>query len=256
MLIVVSPAKTLDYETPVPTGEFTRPAHLKQSQLLINRLRDFSSLDLSELMHISSKIADLNVERNHQWKTPFTVKNARQAMFAFKGDVYSGLDAYSMTEKNIEFAQQHLRMLSGLYGLLRPLDLMRPYRLEMGSKLETSNAKNLYQFWDMQITDAINKQLKAIKSDTLVNLASNEYFKAVKSRSIKGRVITPAFKDYKNGEYKMIGFYAKKARGLMSRYIIDHELTSVEDIKNFDSEGYEFKPALSEGNSWVFTRRL
>jgi len=255
MLIVVSPAKTLDFESPLPTDEFTKPAHLKQSQLLINRLRDFSSLDLSELMHISSKIADLNFERNHQWKTPFTVNNARQAMFAFKGDVYSGLDAYSMTEKNIQFAQQHLRMLSGLYGLLRPLDLMRPYRLEMGTKLETANAKNLYQFWDMQITDAINKQLKSIKSETLINLASNEYFKAVKVKNINGQIITPAFKDYKNGEYKMIGFYAKKARGLMSRYIIDHEITRAEDIKKFDSEGYEFKPALSEGNSWVFTRR-
>lgn len=256
MLIVVSPAKTLDYESTLPTEEFTKPAHLKKSQLLINRLRDFSSLDLSELMHISSKIADLNFERNHTWKTPFTVKNARQAMFAFKGDVYTGLDAYSMTDKNIEFAQQHLRMLSGLYGLLRPLDLMRPYRLEMGFKLETSFGKNLYEFWDMQITDAINNHLKAINSDTLINLASNEYFKAVKVNKIKGQVITPAFKDYKNGEYKMIGVYAKKARGLMSRYIIDHEITQAEDIKNFDLEGYEYKPTLSEGNTWVFTRRL
>ncbi len=256
MLIVVSPAKTLDYESALPTEEFTKPAHLKQSQLLINRLKDFSALDLSELMHISSKIANLNFERNHQWKTPFTPKNARQAMFAFKGDVYSGLDAYSMTEQNIVFAQQHFRMLSGLYGLLRPLDLMRPYRLEMGSRLETSFGKNLYEFWDMQITDAINKQLKAIKSDTLINLASNEYFKAVKVKNIKGRIITPVFKDYKNGEYKMIGFYAKKARGLMSRYIIEHELTDAEQIKNFDREGYEFKQALSEGNTWVFTRRL
>ena len=255
MLIVVSPAKTLDYDSTLPTEEFTKPAHLKQSQLLINRLRDFSSLDLSELMHISSKIADLNFERNHQWKTPFTVKNARQAMFAFKGDVYTGLDAYSMTDKNIEFAQQHLRMLSGLYGLLRPLDLMQPYRLEMGSRLQTSFGKNLYEFWDMQITDAINKQLREVKSDTLINLASNEYFKAIKTKSIKGQIITPAFKDYKNGEYKMIGFYAKKARGLMSRYIIDHEITQVEDIKKFDSEGYKYKPALSEGNNWVFTRR-
>ncbi len=256
MLIVVSPAKTLDYESALPTTDFSKPDFLKQSQLLINRLKDFSALDLSELMHISTKIADLNVERNHQWKTPFTAKNARPAVFAFKGDVYTGLDAYTMTDKNLAFAQQHFRMLSGLYGLLRPLDLMQPYRLEMGSKLDTSFGKNLYEFWDMQITDAINKQLKAINSDTLINLASNEYFKAVKPKKIKGTIITPVFKDYKNGEYKMIGFYAKKARGLMSRYIIDHELTDIEDIKNFDREGYEFKPALSEGNNWVFTRRL
>ena len=256
MLIVVSPAKTLDYESPLPTDEFTRPAHLKQSKLLINSLRDLSALDLSELMHISSKIAELNFERNHEWKTPFNLKNSRQAMFAFKGDVYTGLDAYSMTPQNIDFAQQHLRILSGLYGLLRPLDLMRPYRLEMGSKLETSAAKNLYQFWDMQITDALNKQLKAIKSDTLVNLASNEYFKAVKPAKIKGQIITPAFKDFHNGEYKMIGFYAKKARGLMSRFIIDHELTRVEDIRKFDVEGYRYNPVMSEGDQWVFTRRL
>lgn len=256
MLIVVSPAKTLDYDSPLPTDEFTNPAHLKQSQLLINRLRDLSSLDLSELMHISSKIAELNFERNHQWKTPFTPKNARQAMFAFKGDVYNGLDAYSMTPQNIEFAQQHLRILSGLYGLLRPLDLMQPYRLEMGTKLDTSSGKNLYQFWDGQITDAINKQLKAINSEYLINLASNEYFKSVKVKNVNGEVITPVFKDYKNGEYKIISFYAKKARGLMSRFIIDHEIDNIEDIKNFDREGYEFKPALTDGNQWVFTRRM
>ena len=255
MLIVVSPAKTLDYESALPTEEFSRPAHLKQSQLLINRLRDFSALDLSELMHISTKIAELNVERNHRWKTPFNLKNSRQAMFAFKGDVYTGLDAYGMSEQNIQFAQQHLRILSGLYGLLRPLDLMQPYRLEMGSRLETSAAKNLYLFWDMQITDAINKQLKAIQAETLINLASNEYFKAIKPAKIKAQIITPAFKDFKNGEYKMIGFYAKKARGLMTRYIIDHELTQVEAIKGFDSEGYQFNLAMSEGNNWVFTRR-
>ena len=184
MLAVVSPAKTLDYDSEVQTSEFTRPRHLKQSQLLINRLRDFSALDLTELQHVSSKIAELNFERNHQWKTPFNLKNARQALFAFKGDVYTGLDAYTMNEENIQFAQDHLLILSGLYGVLRPLDLMQPYRLEMGTKLETSAGKNLYEFWDMQITDAINKQLKYSKSDTLINLASNEYFKSVKTKNI------------------------------------------------------------------------
>lgn len=256
MLAVVSPAKTLDYESQVQTTEFTRPKHLKQSQLLINRLRDFSALDLSELQHVSSKIAEVNFERNHQWKTPFNLKNARQAMFAFKGDVYTGLDAYSMDEKSIHFAQDHLLILSGLYGLLRPLDLMQPYRLEMGTKLNTSAGKNLYEFWDLQITEAINKQLKAIKSDTLVNLASNEYFKSVKAKDIKGQIITPAFKDYKDGQYKMIGFYAKKARGLMARYLIDNELSDPEQLKAFDSEGYCYNPNLSDGKNWVFTRRL
>lgn len=256
MLIVVSPAKTLDYESPLPTEEFTRPAHIKSSKLLNTRLRDLSALDLSELQHVSSKIAELNFERNHDWKTPFNLKNSRQALFAFKGDVYTGLDAYSMSEKNLNFAQDHLRILSGLYGLLRPLDLMRPYRLEMGTKLSTTDAKNLYEFWDMQITDAINKQLKAINSDTLINLASNEYFKAVKTKKIKGRVIHPVFKDYKNGEYKMIGFFAKKARGMMSRFIIDNEITSPEEIKNFTTEGYAYNPVMSDEHKWVFTRRL
>ncbi len=255
MLIVVSPAKTLDYDSSLPTEDFTQPDLLDQSQLLINRLRDFSALDLSELQHVSSKIAELNFERNHQWQAPFSPGDARQAMFAFKGDVYTGLDAYSMSDKSLKFAQDHLRILSGLYGLLRPLDLMRPYRLEMGTKLSTSQGKNLYEFWDMQITDAINQQLAAIKSDTLINLASNEYFKAVKAKDIKGRIITPLFKEYKNGEYKMIGIFAKKARGLMSRYIIDNELTRAEDIQPFDVEGYQFKPALSDDKNWVFTRR-
>ena len=255
MLIVVSPAKTLDYESALPTEEFTEPGLLDKSQLLINRLRDFSALDLSELQHVSSKIAELNFERNHQWETPFSPDNARQAMFAFKGDVYAGLDAYSMSEKNLKFAQDHLRILSGLYGLLRPLDLMRPYRLEMGTKLSTSQGKNLYEFWGMQITDAINAQLAELGAESLINLASNEYFKAIKAKNINARIITPQFKEYKNGEYKMIGFYAKKARGLMTRYIIDNELTRAEDIQSFDVEGYQFKPAMSDGNNWVYTRR-
>jgi hypothetical protein len=224
--------------------------------LLINRLRDFSALDLSELQHVSSNIAELNFERNHAWKTPFNLKNSRQALFAFKGDVYTGLDAYTMTDQNLAFAQDHLRILSGLYGVLRPLDLMKPYRLEMGTRLSTSEGKNLYEFWDMQITDAVNKQLKAIESDTLINLASNEYFKAVKARNVKGQIITPAFKDYKNGEYKMIGFFAKKARGLMTRFIIDNEITQPEGIKKFDIEGYTYNASMSNEHNWVFTRRL
>jgi uncharacterized protein len=255
MLIVVSPAKTLDYDSPLPTNSYTTPDHLKQSQLLINRLKDLSVLDLVELQHVSSNIAELNFERNHQWKIPFNTKNARQALFAFKGDVYTGLDAYTLGQKELDFAQQHLRILSGLYGVLRPLDLMRPYRLEMGTKLDTTEGKNLYEFWGLQITDALNKQLESINSDVLINLASNEYFKSVKSKNLNARIITPAFKDFKNGEYKMIGFYAKKARGLMSRFIIQNEITNPEQLKEFDVEGYCFNTAVSEGDNWVFTRR-
>jgi cytoplasmic iron level regulating protein YaaA (DUF328/UPF0246 family) len=254
MLIVVSPAKTLDYDSALPTEEYSRPEHLKRSQLLINRLQDFSALDLMELQHVSSKIAELNVTRNHEWKTPFTPKNSRQAMFAFKGDVYTGLDAYSLQPKDIDFAQEHLRILSGLYGVLRPLDLMRPYRLEMGTKLQTSDARNLYEFWDGQITSALNKQLKKLGSRTLVNLASNEYFKAVQAKKLNADVITPAFKDYKNGSYRMIGVFAKKARGLMSRYIIENKITDVAQIRDFDIEGYRFNEAVSDGNTWAFTR--
>lgn len=255
MLTVVSPAKTLDYDTPLPTEHFSKPDHLKHSQLLINRLRDFSVLDLVELQHVSHKIAELNFERNHSWKTPFTQKNSRPAIFAFKGDVYNGLDAYHLSQKNLDFAQQHLRILSGLYGLLRPLDLMRPYRLEMGTRLTNSKGNNLYEFWDTQITESINKQLKSLSSQTLVNLASNEYFKAVKVKALNAAVITPAFKEYKNGEYRMIGVYAKKARGLMSRFIIENEITRPEDMKAFNSEGYAFNAAASDGGNWVFTRR-
>lgn len=255
MLAIVSPAKTLDYESPVSTEQFTRPGHLKQSRLLISRLRDFSALDLVELQHVSSKIAELNFERNHRWRTPFNLKNSRQAVFAFKGDVYTGLDAYSLSEASLEYAQEHLRILSGLYGLLRPLDLIQPYRLEMGTKLATEEANNLYEFWDLKITDALNKQLKAIGSNTLINLASNEYFKSVKPTSLKAHIITPAFKEYKNGEYKMISFFAKKARGLMARYMIENQVSDVESLKDFDSEGYTFKSSLSDENNLVFTRR-
>ena len=255
MLTVVSPAKTLDYDSPLPSDRFTRPSHMKQSQLLINRLKEFSVLDLVELQHVSNNIAELNFERNHQWKTPFTPKNSRQAIFAFKGDVYTGLDAYSLNQQDLDFAQQHLRILSGLYGVLRPLDLMQPYRLEMGTKLQTSAGRNLYEFWDNQITEALNKQLKSLAADTLINLASNEYFKAVKTSNLKSRLITPQFKDYKNGEYKMIGFYAKKARGLMARYIIQNQISDPDQLRQFDTEGYCFNQAASDGDNWVFTRR-
>lgn len=255
MLIVVSPAKTLDYDTPAKTKTSTTPDFLEHSQILIDRLRQFSALDIAELMHVSMKIAELNFERYADWSLPLTTDNAKQAVLAFKGDVYTGLDAESFSAADFKFAQKHFRMLSGLYGLLKPLDLMFPYRLEMGTRLENVRGKNLYEFWGDIITDELNKQLKAIKSDYLINLASNEYFKAVKPKNIKGSVITPAFKEYKDGEYKMIGIYAKKARGLLSRYIIQNQLSDPQDIKAFDVEGYKFNSKLSKGNDWVFTRR-
>ena len=255
MLTVISPAKTLDFRSPAITDEFSQPAHLTQSRKLMRHLRNFSSSDLSSLMKVSSEIADLNVERNRRWKTPFTPDNAKQALFAFKGDVYIGLDADSMNADNIQFAQKHLRVLSGLYGLLRPLDLMQPYRLEMGSRLATDQGTNLYQFWDMRITRTLNSELKAINSNVLLNLASNEYFKAIKSKAIKGQIITPVFKDYHQGKYQIIGFFAKKARGLMARHIIDEQIDEVEQIKNFDREGYIFNPSLSSQTDWVFSRK-
>jgi len=255
MLIVISPAKTLDFESPALTDEYSQPAHLTQSRKLMRHLRQFSSPDLSSLMKVSRDIADLNVERNRRWKTPFTTDNAKQALFAFKGDVYVGLDADSMNADNIQFAQKHLRVLSGLYGLLRPLDLMQPYRLEMGSRLATDQGTNLYQFWDMRITRTLNTELKAIDSSVLLNLASNEYFKAIKPKSLKGQIITPVFKDYHQGKFQMIGFYAKKARGLMARHIIDEQIDDVEQIKHFDREGYIYNPSLSGQTDWVFTRK-
>ncbi len=254
MLIVVSPAKTLDYETPPKTKVSTLPDYLDNSQELITRLRHLSSPDISELMHVSKKIADLNFGRYKSWNKKFTEKNSKQSVLAFKGDVYTGLNADTFNSKDFNFAQKHLRVISGLYGLLRPLDLMQAYRLEMGTKLDTKRGKNLYEFWGPTITEGLNTQLKKIKSDYLINLASNEYFKAVKPKELDAEIITPAFKEYKNGEYKMIGIFAKKARGMLSRYIIQNQLTNPEDIKLFNEEGYKFNKKLSKGNTWVFSR--
>ncbi|VAW64633.1 UPF0246 protein YaaA [hydrothermal vent metagenome] len=256
MLIVVSPAKTLDYDTPPKTKNFTLPDYLDDSAELIHRMREFSSLDISELMHVSSKIAELNFDRFEAWNKKFTEKNAKQAALAFKGDVYTGLDAESFSAKDFKFAQQHFRVLSGLYGLLRPLDLMQAYRLEMGTKLSTDRGKNLYEFWGNKVTHGLNDQLKKIKSKYLINLASNEYFKVVKPKELAGEIITPAFKELKNGEYKMIGIYAKKARGMLSRYIIQNQLSDIEDIKFFDMAGYKYNKKLSKENNWVFTRKI
>ncbi|MEE8058960.1 MAG: peroxide stress protein YaaA, partial [Pseudomonadales bacterium] len=238
MLIIISPAKTLDFESAATTRVATTADFLNQSQQLIDKLRELSPADISRLMGISAKLGHLNCDRFLNWHTPFDADNAKQAVLAFKGDVYTGLDAESFSGKEFKFSQKHLRILSGLYGLLRPLDLIQPYRLEMGTKFANEKGTNLYQFWGEQLTAAVNVQLKKSKSEVLLNLASNEYFKVLQGKSINADIITPAFKDFKNGKYKIISFYAKKARGLMSAYVIKNQITNVEEIKQFDVDGY------------------
>ena len=254
MLMLLSPAKTLDYKTPVTTNSFSIPDYLGKSSELVKVLKQKSFLDLMELMQVSQKIAELNVERFNQWKLPFSTENAKQAVLAFKGDVYTGLDASALSENRLAYTQSHLRILSGLYGLLRPLDLMQPYRLEMGLKLTTKKGENLYQFWGEKITDALNVLLAKQDEPVLINLASNEYFKSVQKKNLDGRLITPEFKDWKNGKYKMISFFAKKARGLMVRYAIDHNIQKAEVLQNFDYDGYHFNLELSLADKWVFSR--
>lgn len=254
MLIVVSPAKKLDYDTPPTTERYSQPDFLDQSQLLINNLRNYSALDLAELMKLSMNLAELNFDRYHDWTPQFTADNAKPCLLAFKGDVYEGMDAGSFSEEDLDYAQSHLRILSGLYGLLKPLDLMMPYRLEMGTRLPNSRGKNLYEFWGERITDAVNAQLREQGDDILINLASNEYFKSVKPKLLQGRVINPQFKERKGDDYRMIGIFAKRARGLMSRYILRNRLRDPESIKDFNLDGYGFNELLSKGDQWVFTR--
>ncbi|WP_299585125.1 peroxide stress protein YaaA [uncultured Microbulbifer sp.] len=254
MLIVISPAKTLDYESDIPALETTQPNFLKESAALIQELRALSPQQISSLMKVSDKLGVLNYDRFQTWRRPFTDKNARPALLAFKGDVYTGLAAETMGKRDFSYAQKHLRMLSGLYGLLRPLDLMQPYRLEMGTRFANSRGKNLYEFWGEEITEELNEQLHKLKSRELVNLASNEYFKSVKPKVLNAEVITPHFKDLKNGQYKMISFFAKKARGMMSRWAIDQRVKKAQELKGFDVAGYQFNPDMSSERDWVFTR--
>lgn len=252
MILVISPAKTLDFDSKPVTDSYSQPRYLEQSALLIDILQTYSVTDIASLMKLSDKLAGLNFARFSSWQRPFDTNNAKQALLAFKGEVYTGLDADTLDEKGFKFAQQHLRILSGLYGVLKPLDLIQAYRLEMGTKLKNSQGKDLYQFWGSQIRESIELELNDDK--VLINLASNEYFKAAQAKQLNARIITPIFKDFKNGQYKIISFYAKKARGLMSRYIIEHEITKPEQIKNFDIDGYCFSLDLSEGDDWVFIR--
>lgn len=256
MLYVVSPAKNLDYETPAQTETFTQPELVEEAAELTQVCRQLTPADLSQLMSISDKLAGLNAARFEQWVPEFTLANSKQAVLAFNGDVYAGMEAQSFNEQELVYSQTHLRILSGLYGLLKPLDLMQPYRLEMGTKLENGKGKNLYEFWGDKITDKLNEQLAATNSSYLVNLASNEYFKSVKKKNIKADIITPAFKDWKNGQYKMISFYAKKARGMMVQYLVKNKVEDLAGLLKFDMAGYEYNEELSKPNEPCFTRRI
>ncbi|WP_432472426.1 peroxide stress protein YaaA [Amphritea sp. HPY] len=255
MLLVISPAKNLDYDTAPTTDQYSQPEHLQHSQELIQQLRQLAVQDIAKLMKLSDKLSALNVARYESWQQPFDTSNAKQAVLAFNGDVYSGLNANDFSAAELQFTQQHLRILSGLYGVLKPLDLMQPYRLEMGTKLANSRGKDLYTFWGDIVTDDLNQTLADKAEAVLVNLASNEYFKSVKPKNLQGRIITPVFKDWKNGQYKIISFYAKKARGLMCRYAIKNQITDAEQLKQFDLAGYQYDEMLSQGDSWVFTRK-
>lgn len=252
MKIVISPAKSLDFETKLPSRKNTQPAFLEKSEVVQEVLKHKTPTELSDLMAISGKLADLNWQRNQEWKTPFTTKNARPAVYAFNGDVYTGLDAYTIPTAKLNMLQDSLRILSGLYGLLKPLDLIQPYRLEMGTQLPVGDKKNLYEFWKQTITQALNDELK--DNELFINLASKEYFDTVDVKALKVPVITPEFKDYKDGELRMVSFFAKKARGMMVRYIIDHNVKTLKGLKGFDYEGYKFDPKLSKDNILVFTR--
>ena len=252
MKIVISPAKSLDFESQLPTNLFTKSAFLKESKTINSVLKQISPSEIGALMDISDKLAELNWQRNEAFKTPFTPENSRQAIYAFNGDVYLGLEIHTIAPEKIDVLQKKVRILSGLYGVLKPLDLMQPYRLEMGTKLPVGDHKNLYDLWKKPITDYLNKELK--KDELFINLASSEYFSAVDTKALKTTVITPIFKDYKNGKLKIISFFAKKARGLMVRYIIDTNCETIDDLKNFNYEGYAFDSNLSSKTDLVFTR--
>ncbi len=253
-MIVISPAKTLDFERPFELEAHSQPDFLDQSERLVEALRRYSPQGLADLMQVSDKIAQLNHQRNAAWSRPFTPQNAKQALLVFKGDVYVGLDAESFSPADFEAAQERLRILSGLYGLLRPLDLMQPYRLEMGTPLANPEGKDLYAFWELRLTDRLNEELRASGSRYLLNLASNEYFKAIRQKHVKATVISPIFRELKDGQYKMVSFYAKKARGLMTRFVLQNGIRDPRDLAAFDLEGYRHDPDLSTEDRPFFAR--
>lgn len=254
MLIVISPAKSLDFESKPTTSEYTMPEFLNESEKLVARLKKMKPEKISKLMGISASLGNLNYERFQTWHLPFTPENAKQAVLAFNGDVYVGLNAPSLSEEKLHLSQQKLRILSGLYGVLKPLDLIQPYRLEMGTKFGAGKAKDLYTFWSKKITPKVQEAINESGSKILVNLASNEYYKSIDPKKLEAEIVTPAFKDMKNGEYKMISFFAKKARGLMSRFILENNIDNADDLQAFDYEGYHFNPRLSRPGQPVFTR--
>jgi cytoplasmic iron level regulating protein YaaA (DUF328/UPF0246 family) len=254
MLSVISPAKTLDFESACPSHRVSECDYLDSADELIAELRRLSRTRLADLMEISPSLAELNYQRYREWSLPLTEDNARAALFAFKGDVYTGLTLDTYSGSDLKFAQKHLRILSGLYGLLRPLDLMFPYRLEMGTALKTKRGKTLYEFWGDRLSEGVNAALAKSGSDVIVNLASQEYFKAISPAKLKGRIVTPHFKEKKNGEYKIVSFFAKKARGMMVDYLIKNAINEPEPMKSFDTDGYRFNPALGDSDNWVFTR--
>ncbi|MBO6606025.1 peroxide stress protein YaaA [Psychroserpens sp.] len=252
MKLVLSPAKSLDFKSKLPTTKFSEACFLKEAERLNGLLKKKSARSLSKLMHISKDLGQLNYERNQEWSLPFTASNARPAVYAFNGDVYRGLDAYSINTKNLDKLQDSVRIISGLYGLLKPLDLMQPYRLEMGTKFPVGKNKNLYEFWRKQVTQALNDELE--DDELFLNLASNEYFKAIDSKALKVPVINIKFQELKDGAYKTIGIFSKLGRGLMTRYIIDTNAKTIEDIKGFDYDNYRYAEALSSEQELVFTR--
>ncbi|MEM4985937.1 peroxide stress protein YaaA [Collimonas sp. H4R21] len=256
MLIVLSPAKSLDYSTPSKTEVHTTPDFIDHSAELIGVLRQLSPAQIGSMMKISDPLAQLNTARFASWSRKFTSANSKQAIMAFNGDVYEGLDAPSLNAAQLTYAQSRIRILSGLYGVLRPLDRMQPYRLEMGTSLANPRGKNLYAFWGDTVTQALNQQLDEQKSDTLVNLASEEYFKVVRPKVLAAGIVTPVFEDWKNGKYKIISFYAKRARGLMARYAALNKIRDAEKLKAFDLDGYRYVPQDSDGGRWMFRRRL
>lgn len=260
MLILISPAKTLDFETPTSIKRFSQPDLLSDTEKLVNQLRHLSPSEISSLMKVSDKLGKLNADRFKAWQSDFDDTNAKQALLAFQGDVYQGMNVARFGVEDFDFAQEHLRILSGLYGVLRPLDLIQPYRLEMGTKLthaklQELSTDTLYEFWADKLTISINQQLEKLERKTIINLASNEYFKALNQKLLLANIVTPVFKDWKNGRYKIISFYAKKARGMMAAYIIKNRLQNPEDLKDFNNAGYSYKDELSNKQNLVFTRQ-
>lgn len=254
MITVISPAKKLDFDAGAAPPRHTQPAMLKDAAALVRRLRALSASELSRLMGVSPALAELNRERYRAWRTPFTPDNARAAIFAFRGDVYQGLDADTLSRADLDFAQRQLRILSGLYGVLKPFDLIQPYRLEMGARFKTPGADNLYAFWGERLTDDLNKALAGQRQPAVVNLASQEYFKSLRPRELRGPVFTPVFQEERNGRLRVISFNAKRARGMMSRYILQHRIEDPQELKAFDLAGYRYQDDLSDEARWVFAR--